>query len=180
MSLGEAANRRSLRKALRAVVVCGLTGALFGVVGGSLGHAADRFFQSVVPVAPHNRTLFAQGIMLGMLGGGVGLAFGAFAGGTRPAVHGMLYGFLAGVLAGILYPFLTVAVLPPSSIHAIIPYEPKVVLLWVGLSSALYGLMIPSAVHKATAKKSLALADRSDTLPAGEKGTGTHAHDAAP
>ena len=149
--IGLGISRRDLRTIVGGGAVGALGGAAVGCIAGGLGWATYEVAVSAGGFSPLARTIWVHIAMLGALGGGVGMVLGTFVRRRRSVLTGLAYGVIAGVLSGLVFPILTAIVLVNASIQEIIPTGPvgntvfNAQLLWIGVTAALLGLLIPSA-----------------------------------
>lgn len=150
--------RRPVTRAVVAVPLGGLGGAAGGVLG-SLVHAA--WVQTagqpdvIHAVGLHSAALAPLGLGVGLAAGAAGAAGGRF----RTAVPA---GLVGGALAGVLYPVAMSLLLPAAETEALIPAESGSRLLYVGMTAALLGLLMPAA---ASLRKDAPPVDTQPTAP---------------
>jgi hypothetical protein len=144
LGIGEGIARRSARIALAALAACALAGVVFGGAAGLLGYLVFVSHKPAGLDAELVKTIGLQALMLGTLGGGIGLAFGAVRRTIRTTALCTLGGVLAGVLAAMLHTFLAAWLFPAVNTEVVIPAGHANCLMWLALGSVLLGLAIPA------------------------------------
>lgn len=134
---GGTARRSASRLAIAAPL-----GALGGAAGGLIGTVVHVMWLQTAAQPDVIHTAGQQLAALAALGLGVGLAFGCAQRAVRTALPA---GLLAGALAGIAYPIAVSLLLPATGTESLIPGDRLSRLLYIGLTAALLGLIVPMA-----------------------------------
>lgn len=132
----------TVRRPASRLAVAAPLGALGGAAGGLIGSAV---YATLVQTAAQPDVIHTAGMQvaaLAALGLGVGLAFGWAQKAVRTALPA---GFVAGALAGIAYSIAVSLLLPATGTESLIPGDRLSRLLYIGLTAALLGLIIPMA-----------------------------------
>jgi len=128
-----------------APVVAPLLGAAGGAVGGMLGSQVLQYVRNHVGQAEVMHVVGAQLAVALPLGLSVGLGLGLATRSVSGFLKTTLAGVAAGILAAVIYPVVVSLVLPAANTEALLPEEAGARLLWLGLLSAVIGLVIPFA-----------------------------------
>jgi len=145
LAVVEGLHRRSWITVLVAPVVGAACGALFGVLGGYLGHGAFEAFKGFHNLSDLTKSMGVFALMFGLAGAGIGLGTGLTLGrGLQSALSCLVAGLVAGGLAALLYPLVVGAILPGALTSVLVPVEPVDQLVWLGLATGLVGLIVPS------------------------------------
>jgi hypothetical protein len=145
---------RSRKDRLMFAVKAGGLATLCGALAGFLGHLAFESFRRLPDVSELAKAMAFNGVMLGLLGGGVGLTTGLLIGqARRSAAEGLVRGALAGVLASIVYLMALSAFVPMAMTTVLIPLDVTDRLLWFGLFSVFFAAIvaIPPRVQRSAA-----------------------------
>ena len=125
------------------IVLGGLVGMVAGVAGCWLQQSFARTGSvSVVQSALVNALLF------GILGLGLGGIVRLFSGFGRAVVDHAIFGLIVGIFAGIAYPAIAYVLMASVNIEALIPQAMAARLLWLGIVTSLFGLLLPGPVEK--------------------------------
>ncbi len=151
MAAGEGWARRSWKTAAWGGLGCALAGAVFGGLAGWIGHSVYQYARPPGEMMIDlEGTVVVQMTMLGALGGGIGLSLGSLTGHAGTTFTRLLGGVLAGVFAGMLYPVGAAYLMPTVQTEHIVPYGGANSLLWLGLTGALLGLIVPGMKMRRT------------------------------
>jgi hypothetical protein len=134
---GGTARRPASRLAIAAPL-----GALGGAAGGLIGSVVHVTWLLTAAQPDVIHTAGQQVAALAALGLGVGLAFGCAQRAVRTALPA---GLLAGTLAGTVYPIAVSLLLPATGTESLIPGDRPSRLLYIGVTAALLGLIVPIA-----------------------------------
>lgn len=156
LALGEGLSRRSLLAALLAVplgIALGCAGGLAGALAGTVAHAP---FDAIRGVRPELTDMVkSQACMLAPMGIAVGLALGILGGSVRTVAVAALAGLAAAVLAAFVYPVGVSFLLPNVPTDSLMPVDhaQRALWLWIGVFTALTGLLIPAVSRQRMAAK---------------------------
>ena len=121
---------------------------LCGGLAGFLGHLAFEYSRRLPDVSDLTKAIMFNGVMLGILGGGVGLTAGLLFGPVRrSAVEGLARGALAGVLTSLIYLLALAVFVPAAMTSVLLPLEVVDRLLWFGLFSVLFATLVAIPVR---------------------------------
>ena len=145
----------------KSVVTIVVFGALCTVVGAAVGSGAGNLGNSLFKSWGEDQSLDDLSLairvyvtVLGLIGGGVGLASGVLLGRRVPtAVNCVVGGVLAGVGAGLAYPVICALALPAATTDVLIPVGTIDLLLWCCMTTGLIGLVIPALAGKQKKKR---------------------------
>lgn len=135
LSVAQGLYQPSAGAAIVGGIVAVVIGALFGAGAGFAGHYSFKLLPDKTDMDPLVLTIVAQGIMLGILGAGVGLAFGMLTRGQHGVVKSTAFGLLAGILASMAFAVSTSMLTPTTDTFATIPES-------VGMGRVLWCLVI--------------------------------------
>lgn len=138
---------------LRAIVAIPW-GLLVGAAAGFIGSLA---YENLTPASIQPTvldTVKVQILLFAPLGAAIGLMMGAFARSLRSMIGGTVAGGVAGAVAGTSYPVIAAMIMPSASTDFLIPTESVVRLLWLGLFSLFFALIVPFGAQPQTLKNS--------------------------
>lgn len=142
-------------------------GAFSGVLAGISGCLLQQYFASAGQISLL-QLLLVSATVLGVLGLGLGTIIGSFGGWGSATGERAMHGLVVGVIAGVAYPVVASVLIVSAGTETTVPASFSAQLLWLGMATSLYGLLLPAATQKprAVPKAELADAQLADAKPA--------------
>lgn len=159
--------KKSPKAGLITALASGLIACAIGLGAGAAGHFAFKLLPEKTAWDPLVITIAAQGTMLALLGGGVGLAFALGTRGKYGFFNFVSFGVVSGILSAMAFAVFSSILTPNTDTFGAIPGSIGMGrLLWCVIVGVAVGALIPAAQFKKDSKRNKADAKNTSVVGA--------------